>query len=246
MFFCILVISIRPIISTSTGPIFTKSAGLVELWPWMNDLKLFFRSLKGCFRGNQFCGQNRPPIHTLYYIWASHSAVPWAARVWNTRQTLNVFEWNTKSLLYSIRKPVVANFMILQSFKIRQACICDKRFALVWVTELDNVSDSGDTLHCVTWCDMCMHYGRWYTVTQAKFASQHSFLCKRSIMAKSSKITIYLIKIVQLPETSFLGTSDPKPALRVLLNFWAICASGSGDEILKAFYQVSLSSFLGR
>ena len=147
---------------------------------------------------------------------------------------------------YSIRKPVVANFMILQSFKIRQACICDKRFALVWVTELGNVSDSGDTLHCVPWCDMCMHYGRWYTVTQAKFASQHSFLCKRSIMAKSSKITIYLIKIVQLPETSFLGTSDPKPALRVLLNFWAICASGSGDEILKAFYQVSLSSFLGR
>jgi len=116
----------------------------------------------------------------------SEHHIPWAARVWNTRQTLNVFEWNTKSLLYSIRKPVVANFMILQSFKIRQACICDKRFALVWVTELDNVSDSGDTLHCVTWCDMCMHYGRWYTVTQAKFASQHSFLCKRSIMAKSS------------------------------------------------------------
>jgi len=29
----ILVISVRPIISTSTGQIFTKFAGLVELWP---------------------------------------------------------------------------------------------------------------------------------------------------------------------------------------------------------------------
>ena len=61
----ILVISVRPIISTSTGPIFTKFAGLVELWPYMNDPSYFLRSLKGCCRGNRFCGQNRPPIHTL-------------------------------------------------------------------------------------------------------------------------------------------------------------------------------------
>jgi len=39
------VISVRPIISTSTGPIFTKFTGLVELWPWMNDVKLFFFDL---------------------------------------------------------------------------------------------------------------------------------------------------------------------------------------------------------
>ena len=32
-FYCILVISFRPIISTFTGPMFTKSAGMVELWP---------------------------------------------------------------------------------------------------------------------------------------------------------------------------------------------------------------------
>ena len=50
-----LVISVRPIISTSTEPIFTKFAGLLELWPQMNDLKLFFRSLVGHCHGNQFC-----------------------------------------------------------------------------------------------------------------------------------------------------------------------------------------------
>jgi len=38
----ILVLSVRPIISTSTAPIFTEFAGLVELWPQMNGhLKLF-------------------------------------------------------------------------------------------------------------------------------------------------------------------------------------------------------------
>ena len=41
-FYIFLVISIRPIISTPNGPIFTKFAELVELWPQMNDLKLFF------------------------------------------------------------------------------------------------------------------------------------------------------------------------------------------------------------
>jgi len=29
---CSLVISVKPVISTSTGPIFTKFAGMVELW----------------------------------------------------------------------------------------------------------------------------------------------------------------------------------------------------------------------
>jgi len=47
-----LVISVRPIISTSTRPTFTKCAGLVELWPLMNELKLFFRPLNERRRGN--------------------------------------------------------------------------------------------------------------------------------------------------------------------------------------------------
>ena len=42
LFIYILVNSVRPIISTSTGLIFTKVAGLVELLPQMNELKLFF------------------------------------------------------------------------------------------------------------------------------------------------------------------------------------------------------------
>jgi len=50
----ILVISFTPIISTFTAPIFTKFAGLLELWQKMNDLKLFSPSLKGCCYGNQF------------------------------------------------------------------------------------------------------------------------------------------------------------------------------------------------
>ena len=41
---CSLVISVRPIILISTGPIFTQCAGLAELLPYM---KLFSRSLKG-------------------------------------------------------------------------------------------------------------------------------------------------------------------------------------------------------
>jgi len=36
------MISVRPIISTFTGPIFTKFAGLIGLWLKMNDPKLFF------------------------------------------------------------------------------------------------------------------------------------------------------------------------------------------------------------
>ena len=44
IFIHVLVIFVRPIILTSRpiGPIFTKFAGLVELWPQMNDLKLCF------------------------------------------------------------------------------------------------------------------------------------------------------------------------------------------------------------
>jgi len=41
-FFNISVISVRPIISTSTELIFTKFAGSVELWPQINDVKLIF------------------------------------------------------------------------------------------------------------------------------------------------------------------------------------------------------------
>ena len=38
----ILMISVRPIISTPTKLIFTKFPALVAVWPQMNDLKLFF------------------------------------------------------------------------------------------------------------------------------------------------------------------------------------------------------------
>jgi len=51
--------------------IFARFAGLVELWTQMNDLKLFFRSLKGRCGGNKFYGQNQPPIHILYFAWHS-------------------------------------------------------------------------------------------------------------------------------------------------------------------------------
>ena len=44
-FFFIFSDFCRPIISTSTGPIFTKFEGLVELFVLMNDLKLLFRFL---------------------------------------------------------------------------------------------------------------------------------------------------------------------------------------------------------
>jgi len=59
------VISVRPIISTSTGPIFTKFAGLVDLWLWKRTEVILFRFLEGRCRVNQFCGQNRPP-NSLY------------------------------------------------------------------------------------------------------------------------------------------------------------------------------------
>ena len=61
-----LVISVRPIISTSSGPIFPKFAGLVDLWPYLNNLKLFFSIPEGTLL-NQFCGQNRLAPLTLYF-----------------------------------------------------------------------------------------------------------------------------------------------------------------------------------
>ena len=43
----ILAISVRPIISTSSGPIYSEFAGLIELWLLMNDLKLLFSITQG-------------------------------------------------------------------------------------------------------------------------------------------------------------------------------------------------------
>jgi len=44
-------------ISTSTRPIFTKFAGLVEVRPWMNDLKLFFDSSRDVAVATNFVGK---------------------------------------------------------------------------------------------------------------------------------------------------------------------------------------------
>jgi len=60
-----LVISVRPIISTSSGPIFPKFAGLVDLWPYLNNLELFFSIPDQLL--NQFCGKNRLAPLTLYF-----------------------------------------------------------------------------------------------------------------------------------------------------------------------------------
>jgi len=60
----IVVIFVRPIISASTGPIFTKFAGFVDLWPQINDV-IFSISQGTLHCGNQFCWQNRPPSLTL-------------------------------------------------------------------------------------------------------------------------------------------------------------------------------------
>jgi len=46
-YYIALVISLRPIISTSKGLMFMKFAGVVEVWLYMNNLVLFLRSLKG-------------------------------------------------------------------------------------------------------------------------------------------------------------------------------------------------------
>jgi len=42
-------------LSQSTGPIFTKFSGLIQLWLQINDLKLIFRSLKGRCHATNFC-----------------------------------------------------------------------------------------------------------------------------------------------------------------------------------------------
>jgi len=68
LLFLFSALSVRPIISTSTRPIFAAFAVLVELRLWMNDLKLVLRSLIGRCRGNQFCGPNPDPIHTTRLV----------------------------------------------------------------------------------------------------------------------------------------------------------------------------------
>jgi len=63
MFWCffyfknIFVSSVRPIISTSTGLVFMKFAGLVELWPETNALKLFFDLSRDVAVATNFVGK---------------------------------------------------------------------------------------------------------------------------------------------------------------------------------------------
>jgi len=65
-FFSLVNDSVRPLISTSTGPIFTQYAGTPELSIVEDERpEVIFRFLKERCRGNQFCGQNRPPVHTF-------------------------------------------------------------------------------------------------------------------------------------------------------------------------------------
>jgi len=60
------------IISTSTGPIFTKFAVLVKLWPWMNDRSEDIFSIpQGTLPWQPISGQNRPPFRALQF--ACHS-----------------------------------------------------------------------------------------------------------------------------------------------------------------------------
>ena len=64
----ISVIFVRPIISTSTGPIFTEFAGLVELRPQMNDRKFFFDSSRDVAVATNFLGK----IDLQYTPYSSH------------------------------------------------------------------------------------------------------------------------------------------------------------------------------
>ena len=89
LFFFIFNDFVRPIISTSTGTIFTKFAGLVEPWLWMNDLKLGFRSLKGRCRGNQFCRPHPGPIHRNGFACDSVDG--------GVRQEVQVLRWTQAS-----------------------------------------------------------------------------------------------------------------------------------------------------
>jgi len=52
-FFSFVAICVRPIMSTSNRPIFTKFVGLVELWLQMNDPRVVFRSIEVGCRDNQ-------------------------------------------------------------------------------------------------------------------------------------------------------------------------------------------------
>jgi len=53
----ILVISFRPIISTSTEPTFTKFTALVKLCPQMNELKYFFDISREVAAATNFVGK---------------------------------------------------------------------------------------------------------------------------------------------------------------------------------------------
>jgi len=65
--FCFLTIAVRPIIPTSTGPIFTEFVVLVELWLRMNDVKLFFDPSRDVAMTTNFvCCSHRMIFVTLY------------------------------------------------------------------------------------------------------------------------------------------------------------------------------------
>jgi len=64
LFIIFLSISVGPIISISTGPIFTKFAGLVELWLYMRDMELVFDPARDVAVASNFVG--------LIYITATY------------------------------------------------------------------------------------------------------------------------------------------------------------------------------
>jgi len=53
-------------ISTSTRLIFTKFAGLVEVRPWLNDLKLFFDSSRDVAVATNFAGKIDLVVHMTF------------------------------------------------------------------------------------------------------------------------------------------------------------------------------------
>ena len=59
---------IRRAISESTGPIFTKFSGSVDLWKGLIMPVAFLRSLKGRCHGNQFYKQNRRNWPTYLHL----------------------------------------------------------------------------------------------------------------------------------------------------------------------------------
>ena len=72
----ILVISVRPIISTSTGLVFMKFAGLVELWPETNALKLFFDLSRDVAVATNFVGKIDFRTHFVVRVTFSRTALP--------------------------------------------------------------------------------------------------------------------------------------------------------------------------